>query len=74
MESGSKIGGRNPVAVHDLRSHLPIADLELWSVIAGISGFDDYPDARGSHLFVSRIQKVSPNVCFYRYWRAIGVN
>jgi len=21
--------------------HLPIADLELWNVIAGISGFDD---------------------------------
>jgi len=41
MPSGLKIGGRNPVAVHDLRSHLPIADLELWSVIAGISGFDD---------------------------------
>ena len=41
MASGSKIGGRNPVAVHDLRSHLPIADLELWSVIAGISGFDE---------------------------------
>ena len=47
MASNSKTGGATPCQFDsDLGHHLPIADLELsmnlWTVIAGISGLDDY--------------------------------